>query len=275
MLIFFNSLLIPERAGEFVLKNERIYNPGNLFDYIDGSAEVYLAYGFKKLNHFSYQDKTGNEIVLDIFEMESSNSAFGLFTHNMENFQIERFGLAERGANLHRFFYQNFYLTVSPLAFDAQTLQAAAEIADRVDKQLADFRFDFPEIFKLLPAKNIISGTRRYFFHANFVNQLLFISSENIWQKKKQRVEFAQALYRFNTQPVLFMIVKYKSRKEAVYAYKTLIKFFKPDENGIFRHRQKTCALKAEDKLIKILFYADSSEEIKILMNQEKIANGS
>lgn len=53
--------------------------PGSrLFDYIDGGAELFLEFGFKKL-WLQHYKKGEEELALEIYEMESPEAALGLY----------------------------------------------------------------------------------------------------------------------------------------------------------------------------------------------------
>lgn len=59
------------------------YNPENLYKYIDGEAELYIPYGFRKAATVMYA-KPGNKdigIVANIFEMGSLLDAFGIYAN--------------------------------------------------------------------------------------------------------------------------------------------------------------------------------------------------
>jgi hypothetical protein len=61
------------------------YDAETIFDYIDGHGEVYLAYGLRTCTARRYQGPPGEGgILLDLFEMSSSDDAYGVFTHARE-----------------------------------------------------------------------------------------------------------------------------------------------------------------------------------------------
>jgi len=55
-----------------------VFRGGNLFDYIDGGAEIFLEFGFDRLLVQDYR-KEDSEIVLELFQMESPESALGIY----------------------------------------------------------------------------------------------------------------------------------------------------------------------------------------------------
>jgi hypothetical protein len=52
----------------------------DLFVYIDGGAEIYFEYGFGRVIVQDYKNAAGSRLSLEIFEMNSPESAYGMFT---------------------------------------------------------------------------------------------------------------------------------------------------------------------------------------------------
>jgi hypothetical protein len=52
----------------------------DLYIYIDGGAEIYLEYGFSGVIVQDYKDDAGSRISLEIFEMQSPDAAYGMYT---------------------------------------------------------------------------------------------------------------------------------------------------------------------------------------------------
>jgi hypothetical protein len=78
--------LLPEKVGEWRATSEmESYDTETIYGYIDGHAEVYMAYGFQRCLSRRYRGPSGEaEIVVDVFEMASSDDAFGVFTHDLD-----------------------------------------------------------------------------------------------------------------------------------------------------------------------------------------------
>jgi hypothetical protein len=59
------------------------YDPKTIFDYLDGGAEVYLAY---RMRGCLAREYTAGDLVvtLDVFEMGSAADAYGMFTHDQD-----------------------------------------------------------------------------------------------------------------------------------------------------------------------------------------------
>jgi len=59
---------------------DQVFDRKTLYDYMDGGAEVYLAFDFREVFVRKYADTQENEIVLDVYDMGSSAEAFGIFS---------------------------------------------------------------------------------------------------------------------------------------------------------------------------------------------------
>jgi hypothetical protein len=69
-----------EAAGYRADGKAESYDMETVYDYMDGGAEVYLAYGMKLLRVARYARKEEPPITVDLFEMEDAAGAFGAFT---------------------------------------------------------------------------------------------------------------------------------------------------------------------------------------------------
>src|SRR5512142_332007 len=58
---------------------DETYDRETLYDYMDGGAEVYLAFDFREVFVRKYADPAGDEIVLDSYDMGSTAEAFVMF----------------------------------------------------------------------------------------------------------------------------------------------------------------------------------------------------
>ena len=71
----------------------RHFTADNLFEYVDGNAEGYLLYGFVQMHGVTCQSG-GESILVDVFEMTDADSAYGVFTANLDpHLPIEKVGM--------------------------------------------------------------------------------------------------------------------------------------------------------------------------------------
>jgi len=58
----------------------QLYKGDDLFLYIDGGAEIFHEYGFRQVITQDYANPTGKSVTLDIYEMATSECAYGMYT---------------------------------------------------------------------------------------------------------------------------------------------------------------------------------------------------
>jgi hypothetical protein len=107
------ALLPSECASGWAMEGKvATYNPDNLYKYIDGEAELYIPYGFRKAATVMYA-KPGNKdigVVANVFEMGSLLYAFGIYA-NYRSPTLEQVTIGAEGFldESQLMFYQDRY----------------------------------------------------------------------------------------------------------------------------------------------------------------------
>ena len=115
------------------------FGPSNLFDYIDGAAESYLAYGFESLASQSYLENGEPALVVDVYRHRDLNNAFGIYAQERPAtgpfVEVGAEGYVQPG--VVNFFKGRYYVKLmSYRAVDGQDqalVGLAREIADRLE----------------------------------------------------------------------------------------------------------------------------------------------
>ncbi len=72
--------LFPIVPGWTVTTDTTVYTPDNLYDLIDGAADVYLSYGFTDLHLANYRDGKGTEVRVELYRHNTPANAFGIYS---------------------------------------------------------------------------------------------------------------------------------------------------------------------------------------------------
>jgi len=80
------SDLVPAAAslpGWSSIEGPAEYDPDTLYEYIDGAARMYHAFGFTRLAHVRYAPEAGDgsPITLDVYHMGDALGAYGIYTN--------------------------------------------------------------------------------------------------------------------------------------------------------------------------------------------------
>jgi len=74
-----------EVAGWKWDKKDMKYNSKTIFSYMDGAAELYLAYGFRNLTVCRDEESNQPSITVEVYEMDSSEDAYGVFSYEHQD----------------------------------------------------------------------------------------------------------------------------------------------------------------------------------------------
>ena len=79
-----------DATGWRAADDDQVFDTETIFSYIDGHAEVYLAYGMKRCIARRYAGPDGEpDIIVDLYELASDADAFGVFTHDRDGEEVE------------------------------------------------------------------------------------------------------------------------------------------------------------------------------------------
>jgi hypothetical protein len=128
---------LPELAGFKKTTNYPVFGPENLWDFINGAADTYLAYGFVDL-HIAEYKKGKNVIKLEIYRHSDNTMAFGIYsTERSPSFRFMNIGAQGYNADgAINFFKGNYYVKIRTYSKKEKTLQSAESLAFKVNGML-------------------------------------------------------------------------------------------------------------------------------------------
>lgn len=141
------------------------YSPEDLYDYIDGEAELYLSYGFKELATLTYFWGSADDtfFVVDIYDMGTSLNGFGLYSnYRHPGYRFEDIGTEAIVSDLGIKFYQGRYVVELRTGDGSgKTEKAIRVVAQKISERI-DEPAEPPEILAFLPQENRVEKTLRY-----------------------------------------------------------------------------------------------------------------
>lgn len=69
-----------ELPGWSISDSIKVFKGDDLFNYVDGGAEVFMEYGFNQLATSAYLDKNNNQMQVEIYEMSDPDAAYGAYS---------------------------------------------------------------------------------------------------------------------------------------------------------------------------------------------------
>ena len=171
---------IPKQVMDWKASGQdAVYNRKNLYDYMDGGAEVYLAFDFREVFVRKFADAAADEIVLDIYDMGSPAEAFGMFSCDRQDPEAGIGQGSEYGPGLLRFWRGCYFVSVTVAGNEAKAEAAVRALGQAVAPLLGPDGA-VPDMLRQLPAAGLKAEKTAYFHNNIHLSNRYYISPENI-----------------------------------------------------------------------------------------------
>jgi len=240
---------------------DHIYNEKTIFSYIDGGAEVYRAYNMRQCLSRRYTNRDEPAIVMDIFDMGSSQDAFGVFTHDLDGDVVDLGQGGRFRPGWLSFWKDCFFVSIYMEEETAAAEKAVKELGKQIDS-IITHKGDRPKILFRLPSCGLKPESIRYLHHPTILNYHFYLADENILNISS-RTDVVFARYRRDEGNALFLLVSYSEAGAATKSLAGFIRHYLPDadQNGIaLMENGKWSAAGVKDRLLAIVLEADSRQ---------------
>jgi len=206
---------------------DETYDRETLFKYIDGAAEVYLAYGFRRVLARRYTKSDEAPIALDVFDMGSSEDAFGVFAFERDGPDVGIGQGADYGGGLllfwkHRFFVSILAAPETPARRKA-VLSLGKAVADAIPQSGR-----VPDLIGLLPPEGLRAERVVYLHTEGSLAYHYFIAEDNIL-KLGRDTQAALAQYGPKEKRYRLLLVKYPRESRAKKALASFLPSYLPE----------------------------------------------
>jgi hypothetical protein len=154
-----------------------LYTPDNLFEYINGAAEIFLSYDFVKLATLTYENKQENSFTVDVYQHNNDRNGFGIYSQEKPqkgNFlDIGTQGYYEKG--VLNFLKGSFYVKMSGFDLGDNDEKVLTNAAKELAKAL-EGNVNFPAVVKCFPEKGKIANSEAY-INKNFLGHAFLHSA--------------------------------------------------------------------------------------------------
>jgi hypothetical protein len=116
------------------------YVGDDLFQMIDGGAEIYREYGFVRAGTQEFVDKSGHDVTIELYEMKDPGAAYGMFSFKTRGEgQDIPMGGGGRQTNYYLNFWKGRYLaTLTGMDTSAATRTAITDFGGLMEKKIQE-----------------------------------------------------------------------------------------------------------------------------------------
>ena len=128
------ALPLPDEVdGWKASQKDGIYDQESLYDYINGGAELYLSYDFKKCINRTYLRPEQPDIVVDLFDMGTSQNAYGVFSHSMETVDAAYGQGSQYSEGLLLFWKDRYYVSIMSYPETPESKKALLSLGKEIE----------------------------------------------------------------------------------------------------------------------------------------------
>jgi len=255
------------------------YNSRTLFDYMDGAAELYLAYGFQNLTVHRFEKPNQTAVTVELYEMASSENAYGVFSFERQDEAIGIGQGSEFGGGLLRFWKGNYFVSIYADGEGVEVESAILKMG-RASANSIPVTGPEPQLVGFIPGNDLglVDKSVRYLKSHVLLNQRFFISHQNILNLNR-KTEAVLAQYMRDKQKTQLLLIRYPNLKEASDAFQSFMNAYLPDAKG--KDRSKTedgrwTFARQRKEFILIVFGAPTADAAEALLKAtgEKLPEG-
>jgi hypothetical protein len=219
---------LPDSLGEWTAENIVYFNDKeSLYDYIDGGAELYISYGFKSAASRRYIKAGQPEVIVEIFDMNTSENAYGVFS-NTRYEEDYTFGQGSQYVEGALFFWKGkYYVSIMATEETDESKKLIHELGKIITEEIKETG-KRPDILKLLPLNGLDSSSILYFHHYIWVNSFYFIADEN-FLLIDENADALLAKYGPPDNRSYLLIIQYNNSETAGIAYNNFIRDYFPE----------------------------------------------
>ncbi|MHB8910832.1 MAG: DUF6599 family protein [Syntrophales bacterium] len=172
------SYPFPEVAGWKQAGEIQIYSRANLYDYINGAADLYLKYDFQELKVADYQNDQKASVTIEVYRHKTPVQAFGIYSQerlgNANYLEVGAQGYSEKG--VLNFLTGDYYVKMSGVDLGPEDQAVLLAFAKKLVNNLGAAG-SLPSILSSFPREGEKKNSEKFiareflgysFFHSGF-----------------------------------------------------------------------------------------------------------
>ncbi len=165
--------LFPEVSGWKMKAEQRVYNASDLWELIDGAADIFLSYYFQDLHIAEYSSK--NKIIrVELYRHQTVEDTYGIYAaERMPDYpQVHMGSQGYKSQGVLNFFAGMYYVKVMSAGVEEADENTIALIAEKVNASLAQ-PVDLPVLSQVFPDEGKVYLSDNYIAQ-NFMGYSFF-----------------------------------------------------------------------------------------------------
>ena len=232
------KLYLPSSAEVGGLKIENtlmVRSDTELFEYMDGGAEIYRAFNFRKLAVRQFETSDSDLLVIELYMFKKPEDAYGMYHMLPDAEKVEVGNEGGYQIGVVRFWKGLFFgkIYISDRNWDSAKnllVKAGKAIADKIPEAGKP-----PELIKIMPLEDLKKGGMHYFYEYIAFKNLLYLTYSNIFNLTSDTEVVMGEYISLSAEETAILAIKYPSTEECIAAYERVMTEYldeKPDNKS-------------------------------------------
>jgi hypothetical protein len=223
----FPTTKLPETFQAYQATDKLNYTGKELYDYINGGAELYISYGLVSMTGCKYNGENLPQVTVEIYEMTNSKNAFGVFTQSRDKEEFDYGQGSQSFPDFILFWKSNYFVILNTDKATPESEAALKYFAELIDTSIPETG-EIPAIVQTLPQEDLVSAGFLYFHHYIWLNAYFFIANYNIIDID-EHTDALLAKYSETDSRSYLLLVEYPDPEKALVACSHLREKYAPE----------------------------------------------
>jgi hypothetical protein len=175
-----HASMLPDTIAGWRAGAAKVVTKSNIFDYMDGAGELYLAYDFRDLAAREYTRASQPKITAEVYRLGNAADAYGVYSHERGASGPTGIGQdRDYGSGLLRFWKNTCFVRVVAERETAESRAAVLALGRHISSSISGTG-KRPTVLSLLPKPGLIPDSVHYFHKHTVLNYHYYLSDGNI-----------------------------------------------------------------------------------------------
>jgi len=260
-----------QRYDDLALKSQWHCRGKEIFDYIDGAGELYLAFGYESARAYEYRGPTDERMNLEVYRYARPEDAYGTLTFDPTGDNLGVGQMSRYGAGLARVWHGHFLFRILAQGYPGDVRALVKQVAHDLVRR-AGPNGHKPVVVQRLPTANRSPNTVQFFHTMLLLNHIYYLGERNLLVLGAD-VNGATAEYELPSGRLRLIVVQYPTHRKARRAWLNFCRYFlqiHPDTQAWHSQAQledgKWAAAKLEGAVVHIVVEAESLKSARDIL---------
>jgi hypothetical protein len=190
----------------------------DMLKYMDGGAELYFAYGFRRLAVKKYKNEKALSMLVEVYEFDSSENAYGIYSFDTVGDKLDIGQDAVYGYGLLKFWKGKVLVRVLAEEEYQGLEEDVLAFGRQIDPKILT-EGSRPDLLSLVSEENLVPDSL-HFFHKNICLNNIHYIPESTALGLSEQTDAVTAQYTLGEgRPPRLLLVKYPDESEAGTAF--------------------------------------------------------